>query len=258
MRQVSLITLYGPKPLGLNNLIAEFQSRLSAILDIKFRPYDVQQIHGTIVGLERTGKSNLNFAKFRNHFDHMDFDGVLTSLKTEVVPLQIQLGGFTNQDYPFTSRGKRPYERSFVIQNENVVLIGWPIRGQPLVVPSKEPIGLGEESRSYPNSLDNLRRSLQRYNILHSYHREPGDVDNDYYFRIGVIDSSSVDQHVVEELETSLRAYLGSWPPLIVEISQRDLYFASYEDSSLPLTSTSVWPVRSNDLTGNFIWTLFD
>lgn len=186
MRQISLITLYGPKPVELQKLITECQNKISTILGAGFLAYDIKQVHGTIVSLERSsGKSNSNFVSYKKHFEQMDFDGLLHFLRAGgVFPFQVQIGGFTNRDYPFTSRGKRPYERSFILRDDKVVLMGWPIRGQHLTITSPEPVDLIQESRIYPNILDNMRKAVQTYNILHSYHHDPTDVDNDYYFRI--------------------------------------------------------------------------
>ena len=258
MRQVSLVTLYGQKPANLQGLIIDCQERISSIPGIRFQPYDPRQVHGTLISLERTfGKANLNFALYRNSMKPMDFDGLLLFLRTAVkIPFQIQIGGFENRDYPFVSQGKKPYERSFSIQDDKAVLMGWPVRIATL--PSISSNFESKESLVYPNTLDDLRRAAQDFNILHTYHRDMLDVDNDFYFRIGLVEPSSLDAQMRKNMEDTLRVYLEAIPPVIVEIAIKDIHIVSYVDNRLPYESTQAWPISDSSVTGEFICGLYD
>ena len=49
-------------------------------------------------------------------------------LESGHLPFDAQFGGFEDRDYPFRSRGARPFDRSFSIQGRTAVVIGWPVR----------------------------------------------------------------------------------------------------------------------------------
>jgi hypothetical protein len=268
MRQVTLVALYGHKSADLTEMVATYQEQIAVKLgdkqivdklDKNFKPYHMAQIHATIIGLEgRIGSpsQNLNFSKHRNTQKRMDFDGLLTLLRTgSFLPFQIQIGGFQDREYPFVSRGQRPYDRSFSIQNDMAVLMGWPLRGQPLT--NKNESNSIQESRIYPLALDDLRRAGQNFNILHAWHRTVADVDNDFYFRIGIIKKAPLDPSVKQDLENKIRQSLSE-KALIIEVTLEDLYVASYEDETLPLRSTKLWSISDKKVTGEFIESLYE
>src|SRR5436305_5776570 len=138
MRQATLVMHYGPKPDGLSRLIAECQKQIAEVFGDCFQPYDMHQVHATLVSLGQvpgsTG-SNLNFERYRGQQARMDFSGLLNFLRLGgQFPFQVQIGGFEKRDYPFTSQGQIPYERSFsVLGNEVAVALmaGWSIREEP-------------------------------------------------------------------------------------------------------------------------------
>jgi hypothetical protein len=217
MLQATLVSLYGEKSDVLRDLIAECQRRVAAAAGPEFQPYDVRQVHATLFGLERTSSNfNLNFSKHRSRDVAMDLDGLAGFLRsTDLLPLRIQIGGFSKEDRPFLSRGLAPYERSFSIQNGHVVVMGWPSG----------------------SALDNLRREAQNFGILHAYRRTPEDFDNDLYFRIGLIDPGR--QHAIE---SEMREFLAS-KPTVIEIGRDQIGVAIYEDSTLPLATTEIVPL---------------
>jgi hypothetical protein len=64
---------------------------------------------------------NLNFFEQRRARRRMDLAGLLEFLRhTNVLPITIQLAGFADHAYPFTSRGQPPYARSFTQQGDHV------------------------------------------------------------------------------------------------------------------------------------------
>jgi hypothetical protein len=72
--------------------------------------------------------------------------------------------------------------------------------------------------------------------VLHRWHREPTDVDNDLYLRLGALeaDLSAAQRQLVE---AEIRRALASAPRLILELTASDLAVVSYpaDDESLPL-----------------------
>jgi hypothetical protein len=65
-------------------------------------------------------------------------------------------------------------------------VIGWPCRAEIWGShPLARTASLSTETKVYPRVLEDLRRSAQRFNVLHRWHREPSDADNDLYLRLG-------------------------------------------------------------------------
>ncbi len=264
MKQVTLVMLYGPKPSYLPELILDCQRQIANILGSCFQPYSISQVHATFIGLERVPRSamiNLNMTKYRGRSATMDFSGLLNFMRTGgYFPLQVQIGGFQDRDYPFESRGQKPYERSFSIQGEEAataIILGWPIRGKPLRHLQSDIVKLVQENRIYTNQLDQARQAVQAFNLLHHYHRELTDVDNDFYFRIGTIHQSSVDYSLRQSVVTTLRQYLSQLQPMIVEVTLSDIYVVSYENESLPVDSSEAWSISDPTVTPEFIQELY-
>lgn len=260
--QVTLVSLYGKKSNSrLATLIVQCQQIVTDALSAAFIPYDEEQVHATIIGLERRSRSgfeNDNFARFRSRNQTMAFDGFLGYLRgCGHFPLQVQVGGFRDRCYPFTSRRARPYERSFSIQGDKAVVMGWPIRGEPVSMPETTSEDLIQENRIYPMTLDVVRRAAQGYGILHGYHRALTDVDNDLFFRIGLVDEKAVPLGSIPALEQRLRQLLSQEKPLIVEITLDEVFVAAYNDNTLPRTSTDVWSVADPKVDGQFISELY-
>lgn len=148
----------------------------------------------------------------------------MRELVLDALPIRFRFGGFAPEDAPFESRGARPWERSCSISGGLAVLIGWPVDGC-----------------AFPDSLDRLRRSVQRAGVLHRYHASQADIDNDLYLRLGRASDASSDA------ATAVRTFLESHP-LEVEVDATSVRLAAYTDESLPGASTQSWPLRSCDL----------
>ena len=237
--QVTLVSLYGEKDKRFAEAIACWQELVTQAVGPAFTPYDIRQIHGTIIGLERhrVPLYNANFAKYREREVEMDLAGFLAYLQgCGQIPFKVQIGGFENRDYSFTSRNATPYARSFSVQGDKVVAVGWPL----------------DEARTYPATLDVIRREAQRFGILHGYHRTPTDIDNDLFFRIGLIDPTATTQEAVKALEAQARELL-SIQPLVIEIGLADICIAAYKDDRLPVPSTRRWSLADPKVTGSFV-----
>lgn len=236
MPQFTLVALYGDKSPELSRFLESCRQIASSVLGNGFEPYDVRQVHATIVGLEHDGGStreNACFRRLRGRRVAMDIPGFLDSLSTSSeLSLQIQLGGYGETDRPFLSRNATPYRRSFSVQGDKAVVIGWPRR-----------IGATGEAGEHPLTLDALRRSAQKFGILHAYHGSETDLDNDFFFRIGLIRRGAVSEDAVRDFEQRIRRQMSSRPPLILRIGLDDLHVALYEDERVPLDSTEIWPV---------------
>lgn len=241
MPQPTLIALYGEKSLDLSRYLESCGQIAVSVLGDAFEPYDVRQVHATIVGLEHLGDSmreNACFRRLRGRSVEMDIPGFVDFLRTSpALPLLVQLGGFRETDHPFLSRNASPYLRSFSVQGDKAVAIGWPWRS--------DSVGAAGE---YPLTLDALRRRAREFGILHAYHASEADRDNDLFFRIGLIDRDAVSDEAVYDLEQRIRRYMSGEPPLILRIGLDDLHIALYEDERLPLDTTRTWPLLAWDL----------
>ena len=231
--QHSLVAYYGAKPPGLAQLIVDCQRAIHAHLGNAFLPYAVDQVHATICGLERvagTESDNYNFAHLRGERRRMDLTGLVAYLRsTDKLPLPIQFGGFASDAQPFTSRGQSPHQRSFGLPGDKVVLMGWPL----------------SQTGDYPPTLDQLRRELQRFNLLHAYHAQTADVDNDFYLRLGLLAVDQLDTSTREQCAAAVRHLLATRPPTMLVLTLADLRMTAYTDERLPSESTQTWPLES-------------
>src|SRR5688572_14790800 len=118
LMDATLVAYYGKKSDELAEFIRFFQSKISGYLGSAFRPYEMEQVHGTIIGLEGQhvhGKwLNKNFLEQRQEERAMDFGQILGFLRSKNIPdCNIRVGGFRHYEpSAFTSRGHHPYLRS--------------------------------------------------------------------------------------------------------------------------------------------------
>jgi hypothetical protein len=249
MTQIGIVAYYGQKPLALAHLIEACQQQLQRSLGAGFQPYELAQVHATILGLEQVedgSGDNRNFAQLRDERRRMDVAALLEALRTtKRLPITIQIGGFADRPYPFTSRGRTPFARSFNIQGDRAVLMGWPLN----------PTAKG--SAAYPPVLSELRRAGEAFNVLHKYHAAPRDMDNDFYLRLGLLDAATISADALATASADLRAYLGIVQPTIHSIHLEQLALVAYDDERLPLHSTRVWSLDQPTLTPSFIKQLY-
>jgi hypothetical protein len=241
VRQATLVAFYGAKRGPLRNFLTTWQDRLGRLLrelgaGTVFRPYPLAQIHATMLGLERCpepGFPNRNFQELRGRAQVMRLPELFASiLESRHLPFDAQFGGFEDRDYPFRSRGAPPYDRSFSLQGKTAVVIGWP------VCQGKHGAG------AYPMVLDQLRRGAQRFNVLHRWHRDPADVDNDLYLRLGFLDGDLADSQR-RLIEDAIRRTLSASSPLILRLTVSDLAVVSYpaDDETLPIARSEIVPL---------------
>lgn len=174
-RFVSAVAFYGPKAGRLRELVSGVQDLIASHVGGDFLPYTQEQVHATLIALNgvRDGGTVVNAytLEFAGRRREMDLPRAMDILARRfATPLPVRIGGFRpDQAPPFTSRGQHPAQRSFSVQDRAFVLVGWPAAsitgdGQPL---------------------DELRREMNAAGLLHRYHAQPGDVDNDLHMVVG-------------------------------------------------------------------------
>lgn len=74
MELLTLVSLYGDKVPEFAQLITECQSVVAEVLKEDFEPYEIAQVHATLIGLEEKKKAPLvndNFSKSRGREEKM-------------------------------------------------------------------------------------------------------------------------------------------------------------------------------------------
>jgi hypothetical protein len=239
VRQASLVAFYGRKRGPLGKFLRSCQDRVVHSIqqlgaEARFYPSPLLQMHATVIGLERRCQDTLenrNFHAFRGCSRDMRLPELFRFIiSCSHFPIWVQIGGFEDRDYSFQSRGMRPYQRSFSLQGRIAVVIGWPVCAER---------GTGEQSSVV--ILEDLRRSFQRFNVLHRWHKTPADVDNDLYIRLGLFEGK-LQASECNSVEDELRRALSE-SPLIEQLTVSDLALVSYpaDDETLPTARSKVF-----------------
>jgi len=174
-RFISAVAFYGPKTGRLRELLAGVQALIAEHVGPGFRPYRLEQVHATLIALNgvRAGATIVNeyLLEHAGVRREMDLPRVMDILARRfAVPLRVRIGGFRpGQAVPFTSRGQHLAERTFSVQGEAFVLVGWP----------------ADSISGTGRPLDELRREMNAAGVLHRYHARPADVDNDLHLVVG-------------------------------------------------------------------------
>ena len=174
-RFISAVAFYGPKTGRLRELVTGVQALIVEHVGAGFRPYTLDQVHATLIALNgvRAGGRIVNeyLLEHAGVRREMDLPRVMDILARRfAAPLRVRVGGFRpGQAVPFTSRGQHLAERTFSVQGDAFVLVGWP----------------AESLAGAGRPLDDLRREMNAAGVLHRYHARPGDVDNDLHLVVG-------------------------------------------------------------------------
>ena len=232
---VSLVAFYGNKPIELINLIRKLQEQLGnhKLFKDKFIPYQMRQVHATIIGCEglrnSQGVVSQWFKQRRGEEKYINFADLTNYLQQQLdLPLTIRFGGYERQkNYNFLSRDRPLYERSFQLQPAGdltiPILIGWSWQNNVTL------------------AIDKLRRSFQRFNLLHKYHVTTEAIDNDFYLRLGTINarlSAKEIKAIANEICDLLAASTVSIP-----LRSKDIAFVRYRDLQLTPATTKVVPI---------------
>ena len=247
-QQLTLVAFYGKKndhPLWV--FIKQLQDKITLNLEARnFIPYDLEKIHGTIIGLEgrRTGNEivNENYLKKYDELRSMNLKGLIDFILNDdkIFPICVKIGGYKEEKkYSFKSSGKHPFLRSFSIQKKIVVAMGWPVKkiNNKLI---------------YPSNIDRLRRTCNAFNVLHKYHNSPQSYDNDLFFVLGNV-REGLNNNLLETCEIQIRNDLAtsSLPP--IEISQNDLKVIAYSEDDTTFRRVGVADVYSLEEVANQI-----
>jgi len=220
---VSIVAYYGPKPAGFSEWLINLQKTVRNEFP-GFCPRDLDQIHATIIDLQFTIRPTTS----------TDTLGALRYLADFFrESIAIRFGGYARGSAQFRSRGRDPYERSFVISASQSVLIGWPAEARA-------------SSAAPTNKLVIARRGLERYGFQHRYHQTPDDSDPDCYLVIGCCpDTPSAirrSSNNYKSGEDAIRRYL-SGTPYSVHLSAADLSVVHYENVSLDAATSIATPL---------------
>jgi hypothetical protein len=176
-RFISALAQYGPKSGPVRDFLAGVQATIAAHVGDRFRPYSLDQVHGTLIALDgvpdpATGTLVNEYYRTRTGGGReMDLRRAMDILAAHLAqPLHVRLGGYQpDQEFGFTSRGQHLHDRSFSVQDNAFVLVGWPV------------VSLAGPDRP----LDELRRDMHAAHVLHRYHVRATDVDNDLHLVLG-------------------------------------------------------------------------
>lgn len=184
-RFVSAVAFYGPKTEPLRDVLAGVQGLIAEALLAErsgddFRPYSAEQVHATLVALNGVREPGTGTVVNEYLLEHagerreMDLPRVMDILARRfATPLRVRIGGFRpDQEIPFTSRGQHLAERTFSVQGDAFVLVGWP---------ADSLAGAGQARKP----LDELRREMNAAGVRHRYHVRAADVDNDLHLVVG-------------------------------------------------------------------------
>jgi hypothetical protein len=232
---VTAVAFYGPKNGALKELAGSVQAIVREQLGDGFRPYTLDQIHGTVIRLDgfidpQTGSVvSLRYrdsAGPRPPMDHARAQEILAARLTP--PLRIRVGGFrAGEAAAFSSRGQHPYERSFALTRDAFVLMGWP----------ENTIMHGSAAQP----LDDLRRDLSIANVPHWYHNGPGDVDNDFHLVVGHLTTAPPDSAAAAV--QAVRSYLAGHPVQLEVGVEQLAVIASYSSTLAPAEFVGRLPV---------------
>lgn len=235
---LSLVAFYGDKPMELVSLINKLQERIAnhELIQDKFIPYQLEQVHGTIIGCEGlitdSGIISKWFYDQRQETKQIDFPGLINYLQHQInLPLTIRFGGYDpQQKYNFLSREQHLSLRSLQLQPADhqtiPILIGW-----------------SWKNNDVSWEIDNLRRDLQQFNLLHKYHSNPDAIDNDFYLRLGTI-TKKLTSEEENAIATDLRNLLLTQDPLYITINLNNITFVQYQDLLLPPATTKIIPIN--------------
>jgi hypothetical protein len=251
MKQVTLVAFYGQKRQNFRNLInAIFSEIEQSPLGSNFEPYQMNQIHGTLVGMEKMAGSeefyNFNIWEKEGRKEEMNFKHIYSNVAL-FFPVNIQFGGF-NEDYKgFSSLGGIPFNRTFEISwtSKKVILIGW---------------SMAEGKKVADKKLLEARETLQdQHNI-----RPKMDNDNDLYMVIGEFQNLELLPEKAlatlkesgKKLERSIRNKLAENKEELI-LSTEDLFYVQYESRTLDYNTSKAWSIEKVQNNPDFLKGLY-
>jgi hypothetical protein len=244
--ELTIVSHYGGKSDNLTSLIKMIQDKLSENLLSSFRPYEISQVHGTIIGLEVTETTNGFVSKWylenKKKEKPIDFERLIAFLKDDIRNIVIKIGGYQlHKEYGFQSRNQHPYNRVFSFQGEIAVAMGWPI--------------INIEDDTYTDSLYQLRKDFEKINFCHKWHKDEYK-DNDFFFVLGRIEPTGINSSLLQRTSAELRNILSGIDERIV-VGQESLSVIAYLDEQLPLMTSRQHKIIDNHFTKDFFEKLY-
>lgn len=176
------------------------------MLGTAYRPRPPDDLHATIIGLGRP-------------VGPPDLPGLLDDLArafTEA-PMTVRFGGFRADDDRLPSRGRTLAERTLVLRERSVVLVGVPVDPEPVA------------------RLAEIRRRCEARGFRHKYHDDSGPLDPDAYLVLGdLVEPPPAGVVVAAEALTS---------PVLVPLGHQDLSLVEYADRTLSRATSRWWPL---------------
>jgi hypothetical protein len=233
---VTLVAAYGEeKPDQLEQLLSDLAARCRSKIRLAgwIRRYESAQVHATVVGLEgtRCGDSVVQENLRARLGDAgpappVNFGAMLEFFASSVSEVPVVVGGFCENDVNPFDPGRAPFQRSFDIRSDGlIVAMGWP-----------------HTNAAFTPYLIGLRKYLEAFNLVHKYHVRPQDQDNDLFFVVGEIDAGrwktasdgerTAAQETINELVTECRQDLSE-RRFTFSFGPRDLYVVRYRRTSL-------------------------
>jgi len=233
---VTLVAAYGDdKPDQLAQLLSNLAERCRSARRLAgwIRAYDRAQIHATIVGMEGTRRGDAVVQENLSarlggagQGPPVNIRAMLEFFASSVSEMPVVVGGFEEKDVNPFDPGRAPFQRSFDIRSDGlIVAMGWPYA-----------------NAAFTPDLFGLRKSLEEFNLVHKYHVRPQDQDNDLFFVIGEIDAArwkaasdderTATQESINELVAECRVDLSE-RRLNFSLRPRDLYVVKYRRTSL-------------------------
>jgi hypothetical protein len=243
---MSLVAFHGAKPPPLQRLVEGLVARLGAALgDFPglFRPYPLDQVHATLVGLEGSWEGdaifNANARAREQSFGvppaPLDLPGLVETLRRQAWPLPVRFGGQPPEARnPYDARP--PWERAFDIREDGLaVLIGWPPGFAPWLL--------------------EMRKRVEQHGVVHKYHLDPAARDNDLFLVLG-----SVDAQALEALGDRREPAIGALArgredvrrrleraPVDVQLEPRQVSVVEYRSTTLE-DVRGKWPLPAMDV----------
>lgn len=234
----SLVCCYGEKPDELARLIQKIQSMLTSHFQDAFQPYQSEQVHATIIGLETQSVEGKQYSKWcienRIESNPVDWENLFDFLQNEKPLITIQIGGYQiHGDYGFKSRNKSPYTRSFSIDENRVVINGWPV--------IQTVTGLRATWDLY-----NYRKQFRAFQICHKWNKD-GYQDNDFFMVLGKLKEVSYHSESQKIIMKEVRDILAE-EEVIFTLYPQLFSLVWYENTELPIESTKVFRLIEPEL----------
>ena len=220
------------------------QGKLSELFGFAFKPYDLNQVHGTIIGLEGDISDSVivsRWYKEEGHHRAIDSNRLLTFIRSDrIKDFEFKMGGWQYHDHEcgIKSRGQHPFIRSFSIQGEKAVAMGWPFR-----------------NGRYSEDLYELRKSFEEINFLHKWNKDDYK-DNDFFFVLGSVSRAHLKQSVIHRAECEIRTILAGIDER-VRVGKDTMSIVAYVDTQLPLATSNAFGIEDSALTPELIHHLY-